>query len=97
MCSSDLFEAADRLKERTERLEAEIAQRTAGLAAASSHVLRINLIESEYLLAMLKAELVWTQRIEEEIRQGKLTWDLRAILRNAKAEHDAAGKRRRKR
>jgi DNA-binding PadR family transcriptional regulator len=92
----DPKEAVRRLKLRTEKLEAEIAQRAAGLAAASLHVLRINLIESEYLLAMLKAELVWVRRLEEEIRKGKLTWSLRAILRQSQAEQDTAGKRRRR-
>ena len=92
----DPKEAVRRLKVRTEKLEAEIAQRAAGLAAASLHVLRINLIESEYLLAMLKAELVWVRRLEEEIRKGKLTWSLRAILRQSQAEQDTAGKRRRR-
>lgn len=92
----DPKEAVRHLKIRTEKLEREIAQRAAGLAAASTHVRRINLIESEYLIAMLKAELVWVRKLEEEIRKGKLTWSLRAILRQAQAEHDAAaGKGRR--
>jgi hypothetical protein len=43
-------------------LDTEIARRTAGLAAASVQILRINLIESEYLLAMLKAEAAWDTR-----------------------------------
>ena len=60
-------------------------------------LLRINLIESEYLLAMLKAELAWVLALEEEIRKGKLTWSLKAILRQVQAESDAAGKRRRRR
>ena len=57
----DPEEAVLHLKERAQRLDAEIAQRTAGLASASAHVQRINLIESEYLLAMLKAEAAWTR------------------------------------
>ena len=93
----DPKEAARRLKLRTEKLEREIAQRAEGLAAASMHVLRINLIESEYLLAMLRAELAWVLALEEEIRKGKLTWSLKAILRQVQAESDAAGKRRRRR
>jgi hypothetical protein len=75
-------------------LEAEVAQRTAGLAAASAHVLRINLIESEYLLEILKAERAWTSRLEKEVREGKLTWNLKEILRDATASRKAASKRR---
>jgi len=86
-------EAVRNLKERAQRLEAEVRQYTAGLAAASSHVLRINLVESEYLLAMLKAELRWVQQIEKEIQQGKLTWNLASIFRGAQAERDTAGQR----
>ena len=52
----DPKEAARELKQRLRELDAEIEQRTTGLAAASAHVQRINLIESEYLLAMLHAE-----------------------------------------
>jgi DNA-binding PadR family transcriptional regulator len=88
-------EACSYLKERTQSLEIEITQRIAGIAAASSHVARINLIESEFLLAMLKAELTWVRVLEQEIRNGKLTWDLMAILREVAASLKAAGNRRR--
>jgi DNA-binding PadR family transcriptional regulator len=87
----DPKEAIAHLKERTHSLDAEIAQRTANLAAAA-HVQRINLIESEYLLAMLKAERTWTSALEKEIREGKLTWNLKAILREAAASRKEAGK-----
>jgi hypothetical protein len=55
-------------------LEAEISARTAGIAAASARVLRINLVESEYLQAMLKAELAWAQSLIGELRTGNLEW-----------------------
>lgn len=55
---------------------------------------RINLIESEYGRAALKAELAWVRALESEIREGKLTWDLRAILCEAAADRKAAGQRR---
>ena len=45
-------EALPRLEERATHLENEIAHRSAGIAAASAHVLRINLVESEYLIAI---------------------------------------------
>lgn len=87
-------EASCQLSERAHMLEAEIAHCTAGLAAASTHVLRINLIESEYLLAMLKAELAWVRRVEDEIHKGKLTWDLKEVLREAAVSRNATAKRR---
>jgi DNA-binding PadR family transcriptional regulator len=86
-------EALRRLEDRARKLEAEITQRTAGLTAASLHVQRINLIESEYLIAMLKAEFVWVRGLEEEIRKGKLAWSLKAILRQIQAEQDAAARK----
>jgi DNA-binding PadR family transcriptional regulator len=88
----DPDEAVRLLKERAQSLDTHIAQLTAGLAAAAAHVLRINLIESEYLLAMLKAEAAWIHELEKEIRGGKLTWSLKAVLRTAAAERRAAAK-----
>jgi DNA-binding PadR family transcriptional regulator len=92
----DPDEAARQLKERAQKLKAEIEQLTAGLATASSHVLRINLLESEYLLAMLKAELLWVQEIGKEIQAGRLTWDLETIFREVPAKHHAAGRKEKK-
>lgn len=87
-------EAAQYLKDRVPRLEGEIKQRAAGLASASAHVDRINLMESEYLLSMLKAELAWVRGLEKEIRTGKLVWDLKGILRGAVADRNVTERRR---
>jgi DNA-binding PadR family transcriptional regulator len=81
------------LRERAQNLQAEITRRAAGVVAASSRVARINLIESEFLLASLKAELAWVRALEKEIRARKLAWNLKAILRDAAASRDAAGHR----
>jgi DNA-binding PadR family transcriptional regulator len=88
----DPKEAIRHLQQRVRSLDTEIAHRTAGLAAASAHVQRINLIESEYLLAMLKAERTWTSGLEKEIRQGELTWNLKAVLREAAYSRKEASK-----
>ncbi len=78
-------EALSRLEERADRLEKEIALRSAGISAASAHVLRINLVESEYLIAILKAELAWVRSLIAEISTGKLSWDLKTVLKHARA------------
>ncbi|HEU5349983.1 MAG TPA: helix-turn-helix transcriptional regulator [Terracidiphilus sp.] len=84
-------QAIPRLQERAVLLEAEIAHRSAGLAAASTHVLRINLVESEYLLAMLRAELVWVRGLLGDLRSARLDWNLARIFREIRAETRAAG------
>lgn len=86
----DPQEAALRIQERIRVLEAEIGRLTADLAAASAHVDRINLIESEYLLTMQRAELAWAAGLEAEIRSGRLTWNIEVILRDVKSERGAA-------
>ena len=83
-------EALPRLEERAHHLESEIALRSAGVSAASAHVLRINLVESEYLIAMLKAELGWVRSLISEISAGDLVWDLKNVLKGAHAAAKAA-------
>jgi DNA-binding PadR family transcriptional regulator len=90
----DSGEACQLLEERGRNLKAEIARVAARLADATPHVARISLIETEYLLAMLKAERAWVRAREAEIREGALTWDLKAILRAAAADRKAASQRR---
>lgn len=85
-------EALPRLEERARHLEDEIGSLSAGIAAASKHVQRINLVESEYLIAMQKAELVWIRSLIGEISKGALTWDLKTILKDARA-HAHSGRR----
>lgn len=92
----DPDEAARQLKERAQKLKAEIGQLTAGLASASTQVLRINLLESEYLMAMLKAELLWVREIGKEIQMGRLTWDLETIFLEVDATHHASGRKEKK-
>lgn len=84
-------EAALQLAERCRRLQWQIDGLIAGLTAASAHVLRINLVESEYLLAMLKAELAWVGSLEVDVRAGKLTWNTEYLLKGAAASRQAAG------
>jgi len=85
-------ESLPRLEERCRRLESDIAARIAGLTAASLHVTRINLVESEYLVAMLQAELSWVRRLAVEIRAGKFDWNIRNIFKEARASAKSAGR-----
>ena len=90
----DPGEACMLLEERARNLKAEIDRTAAALADATARVARINLIESEYRVVMLRAERSWVRALEREIREGRLTWDLRAILREAAASRKAASQRR---
>jgi DNA-binding PadR family transcriptional regulator len=85
-------EALPRFEERATYLEHEIAARATGEAAASTFVQRINLIESEYLIAMLKAELSWVRGLIGEISAGNLTWDLSEVLKAARKSTLAASR-----
>ncbi|HEX4284051.1 MAG TPA: helix-turn-helix transcriptional regulator [Terracidiphilus sp.] len=88
-------EAVPRLEDRRSALESQIAEHSAGVAGASAHVLRINLVESEYLLAMLRAELAWVRALIADIRSGKLEWDFHEIIREVRTERQAAGRKER--
>jgi len=79
-------EALPRLEERAQHLENEITHRGQGIVTASKFVQRINLVESEYLIAMLKAELSWVRSLSNEIAKGSLSWDLKAVLKDARAD-----------
>jgi DNA-binding PadR family transcriptional regulator len=78
-------DARARLEQRAGALSAEIAALTSGLKAAKEQVARINLLETEYALAMRKAELVWVRRLEDDLRTRRLNWDIDAILAGLRA------------
>jgi DNA-binding PadR family transcriptional regulator len=82
-------ESLPKLEERAHHLQSEIARRSAGVSAASAHVLRINLVESEYLIAMMKAELAWVCSLIADISSGKLAWDLKTVLKHARTSAPA--------
>jgi DNA-binding PadR family transcriptional regulator len=83
-------EAIQQLRARAQILEQQIGAHSAGLKAASAFVPRIHLVESEYLVAMLRAELTWVNALTEDIQSGKLSWDTQAILESVRAEREAA-------
>jgi DNA-binding PadR family transcriptional regulator len=85
--------AATRLEARFQALQRQIAGLEAGITQARAFVDRINLIESEYLLAMLKAEIHWVRALVLELRQGRLHWDLKQILKAVRAARRQAAPR----
>lgn len=80
-------------RSRPHNLKQQIERLSAASAAASAHVHRINLVESEYLLAMLHAELAWVQGLERDIQSGTLAWKVERIFKDARVERKSAAKR----
>jgi DNA-binding PadR family transcriptional regulator len=67
-------EARAELEQRTEKLEAALAETTAELAAAPPQLPRLFLLEEEYRKALLEAEVTWLRGVLDELRTGRLTW-----------------------
>jgi DNA-binding PadR family transcriptional regulator len=82
--------ATEKLEERTSRLGKEIHSIEVGLRAAGAHVDRIHLLESEFLLAMRKAELRWVRLIINELRSGNLRWNFEEIVKQIRATQKAS-------
>lgn len=88
-------DAIPNLELRVRRLEQNVAELDSSIASLIPRVTRINLIESEYLSAMRKAEVVWIKNLINELHTRKLTWNLKAILRDAEAAEHRRGKSKR--
>jgi DNA-binding PadR family transcriptional regulator len=86
-------DALAQLEERAAALRAEIAALGSGIKAASGHVDRVNLLEEEYARGMRKAELAWVRRLIDDLRTGRLTWDIAAILKGLSAARRKAAAR----
>ncbi|HTE49771.1 MAG TPA: PadR family transcriptional regulator [Kofleriaceae bacterium] len=86
-------DAAAQLEARAALLEQEIAGRDAEMKGAAGRVGRINLIESEYLNAVRKAELRWIRGVTGEIRAGRFDWSLKKILEGVRAARRKASAR----
>jgi len=59
------------LRTRLEKLEASVKSRRAALAEAGAEIPRLFLVETEYGLAITKAEAAWVRALLEELRSGK--------------------------
>ncbi|HSS96422.1 MAG TPA: helix-turn-helix transcriptional regulator [Terriglobales bacterium] len=79
-------EAVEKLSARVTQLESKIQTTKTTIKTASSRVQRINLIESEYRIAMHAAELQWIRRLLAEIRSHKLHWDIEKVFQDARTQ-----------
>lgn len=76
----DPRDAREQLAQRQERLLKQIEELRKSMESALARVTRINLLESEYLLAMQKAELQWIRAVVKELQDGTLTWDFKQVI-----------------
>ncbi|MCZ7427548.1 PadR family transcriptional regulator [Micromonospora sp. WMMA1949] len=65
-------EAARRLDQRAGAIEARLREREAALAGVQ--LPRLFLVEDEYQLTLLRAELDWVRALVADLRSGALTW-----------------------
>lgn len=85
-------ESLPHLVERSRLLQEQIEEQRAILREVGRFVEKINLIENEYLLAMLKAERDWVMRLVADVREGRLTWNLEKTYAEIKGHTEAAGR-----
>jgi len=78
--------AAKCLEARVQALQRQMSELEQGMTQAKVFVDRINLIESEFLLAMLRAEMLWVRGLLVELNDGRFDWDLKEILKAVRAQ-----------
>ena len=78
-------EAIAALEQRLQALEEEIGRFDERLAEVSGRIGRIHVVESEYARALRAAEAKWVRDLLADLRVGRLTWDLKAILRHLRS------------
>ena len=67
-------EAAEQLETRADALQAELARIDGQLQGLDGVLPRLFLLETEYLRAVLTAELEWVRAVVDDLRAGRLTW-----------------------
>jgi DNA-binding PadR family transcriptional regulator len=90
------LEARDALRqlgEREGRLVQQVEELCKSMELALPRVTRINLLESEYLLAMQKAELQWIRGVLKELQNGKLIWDFNRVIGAVRAAQKSSAGR----
>ncbi len=68
-------EAVEMLGRRTVHLAAQAAAEEAALHVMEPVLQRIHMIESEYALAMGRAELAWVTTLADDLRTGRIPWE----------------------
>jgi DNA-binding PadR family transcriptional regulator len=89
----DPRDALGQLVQREERLVKQIDELRKSMESALARVTRINLLESEYLLAMQKAELQWIRGVVKQLRDGTLKWDFSRVIAAVRAARKSAAGR----
>jgi hypothetical protein len=73
-------EVAELLERRSVEAEAQLTGMNAAVDAALKQrpqryqLTRINLLETEYLISLKRAEVDWLHAVVADIREGRLTW-----------------------
>jgi DNA-binding PadR family transcriptional regulator len=83
-------DAAAQLQAHAASVAAELDRISASMAAAQ-FLPRIVLIEDEYRIALLRAELAWVSSVIDELRDGRLSWDEEKLREVAARFSPAAG------
>jgi len=90
-------DAVVRLRSRAQALEGQSQALRAGLQYAGAFLARVHLIEREYQLAMVEAELAWVHGLVPELQSRRFAWDLKAILEEVRTARRKAAPRKERR
>ena len=78
------------LEERAALLGHEVLGLSTTIDALVKRIARINLIETEYMLAMRRAEIEWIRRLILDLQSGEFTWNLQEIIEEIRATKRAS-------
>jgi DNA-binding PadR family transcriptional regulator len=78
-------EARDQLDLRAQRVAAQLADAEQSLSGAPPALPRLFVLEEEYRVAILRAELDWLRGVIEDLDQGRITWSEEWLRKIAQA------------
>jgi len=78
-------DAAKQLKKRLQALRRERRRLKSQFEDERALLPRLFLLESEYLISLMEAEIAWLERLIGELESGKIAWNQEALLALAKA------------
>jgi DNA-binding PadR family transcriptional regulator len=84
-------DAREELERRAERLASELADAEGSVVGAPEGLPRLFLLEEEYRMTLLRAELEWLRDVIDDLRDERLTWSeewLRDVAMNFLSERD---------